>query len=122
MTPNRRSRIRGERGIATVWAVTWIVCCLCVGWLALVLAMAVAKQHHLDGAADLVSLSAASQLVAGGDACAAAERIARANDVELVTCTIEGDDVLVSVGDVVDLPWGIDGRITSVARAGPEES
>ncbi|MEP6665183.1 MAG: Rv3654c family TadE-like protein [Nocardioidaceae bacterium] len=118
--PPSRSRAGEERGIGTVWAVTWILCLLSIGWLALVLVMAVAEQHHLDGSADMVSLSAANQLDAGGDACAVAERVAEQNDVELLTCTIEGDDVFVSVGDVVGLPWGIDGHITSSSRAGPD--
>lgn len=107
-------------GFATVWAVIWTTVLVLVGWVCLLVAGLVARQHQLDGAADLVALSAASRVQRGGDGCEAAAQIAAANHVSLVTCQVEGVDVVVEVGVNVDLPFGITGRLAGNARAGPE--
>ena len=116
-TPERRHR--SEIGVATVWAAAWIFVCVMLGWLSMLAAAVVAAQHHLDGAADLSSLSAAARLQRGGDACAAAARIAEANSVTLSRCAREGADVVVTVTDAIRLPFSVDGSLTSTARAGP---
>ncbi len=105
--------------MATVWGLAWVVVCLTVGWLAVMSANIAATQHHLDGAADLAALSGTARLQKHGDACAVAEEIAGDNDAEMAGCTIEGNDVVVTVHGVVPLPFGLDGTITSQARAGP---
>lgn len=110
---------RDEAGFATVWGLCWILVCMLVGWLALLTAMVVARQHHLDGAADLTSLSAAARLQRGGDACALAERIAHDNHASMTRCSVEDDDVLVEVRDTVTLPFGFRGQLVATARAGP---
>lgn len=116
----KRSARLAESGIATVWAVAWMLVCLCVGWVALLAAMITARQHHLDGAADLVSLSAAARLQRGGDACDLASKIAAANAVELSSCEVESrNDVIVSVRTSMALPFGVDGDLTATSRAGP---
>ena len=112
-------RRRTDDGVATVWAAAWIFVCVMVGWLSMLAAAVVAAQHHLDGAADLSSLSAAARLQRGGDACAAAARIAEANSVTLSRCAREGADVVVTVTDAIRLPFSVDGSLTSTARAGP---
>ena len=114
-------RRRYEAGYATVWGTAWIVCCLCVGWVVLVVAMTVARQHRVDGAADLVALSAATSRSRGEDACATAAYVATANRVRLSGCTVEGDDVVVEVRAAVDLPWRLDGDLLARARAGPAD-
>jgi len=108
-----------DQGFATVWGIAWIVFCLSLGWLALLAAAAVARQHHLDGAADLAALSGAAQLQRGGEACATARTIAADNDADVLSCTIDGDDLVLEVVDVVSLPVGLDVRIVAHARAGP---
>lgn len=108
-----------EDGIATIWAVAWIFVTATFGWVGLLAATLTAAQHHVDGAADLVSLSAAARLQHGGDACAAAGQIARDNAVVLSSCQVEGDDVVVEVSDQIRLPLGLQGRLSSMARAGP---
>ncbi|MBA2773276.1 MAG: flp pilus-assembly TadE/G-like family protein [Nocardioidaceae bacterium] len=115
----RPDRAHRELGFATVWGIAWIVVCLSLGWLTLLVAAAVARQHHLDAAADLAALSGAAQLQRGGEACATARRIAGDNDADVLSCTINGDDLLLEVVDVVDLPAGLDIRIVAQARAGP---
>jgi secretion/DNA translocation related TadE-like protein len=119
MRPAPSEPPRNERGIATVWAVAWIFCCLSLGWLALLLAAGVARQHHLDGSADLVALSAAAELQKGGDPCASADILARDNKVSLDRCQVDGQDVVVTVTDTVQLPLELRARITATARAGP---
>jgi secretion/DNA translocation related TadE-like protein len=110
---------RGETGYATIWALGWIAACATLGWVALLAAVAVATQHHLDGSADLASLAGAAQLQLGRDACAAVRSSAADNGVSVRDCSVDGTDVVVTVEASVPLPFGIDGALTSVARAGP---
>ncbi len=114
--------IRGEAGSATVWAVGWMGVCLGVTWLVVTLAVAVARQHQVDGAADLVSLSAAAERQRGGEPCALATRVALANKVSLAGCSVEGTDVVVQVTDTLQLPLGLTVSVTSSARAGPGDT
>ncbi|MBA2561012.1 MAG: flp pilus-assembly TadE/G-like family protein [Propionibacteriales bacterium] len=110
---------RRDDGLATVWGVAWVAVCLTVGWLAVTATAIMSAQHHLDGAADLAAVSAAARLQSGGDACGVAERIAQANHAELAGCQVDGSDVVVSVAGSIVLPFGLDGGMTSMARAGP---
>jgi secretion/DNA translocation related TadE-like protein len=109
----------GERGAATMLAVGWIVVLMTAGWIAMLAAAITAAQHHLEGAADLAALSAAQSAQSGGDACEAAARVARGNDVTVQDCRREGIDIVVTVVDRIDLPLNVDGAITATARAGP---
>jgi secretion/DNA translocation related TadE-like protein len=109
----------GERGVATMLAVGWIGVLLTAGWIAMLTATIAAAQHHLDGAADLAALSAAQSAQSGDDACDAAARVARGNDVAVQECRRDGVDVVVTVVDHIDLPLNVDGAITATARAGP---
>jgi secretion/DNA translocation related TadE-like protein len=108
-----------ERGVATMLAVGWIVVLLTAGWIAMLAAAIATAQHHLDGAADLAALSAAQSAQSGDDACEAAARVARGNDVTVQACRHEGLDIVVTVVDHIDLPLNVDGAITATARAGP---
>ncbi len=113
--PSRRE----ESGIASIWAVSWILAISSVGWLAVLATSVASRQHHLDGAADLVSVSAAARLQRGGNPCALAAEIASANKVVMSSCRVDGPDVLITVESVMKLPFGLDGGLTAVARAGP---
>jgi secretion/DNA translocation related TadE-like protein len=108
-----------EDGVATVWAITWIFVCLTIGWVGVVVAAVVATQHRLDAAADLSVLSGAAELQRGRDACGAAADIARENGVDIARCRVDHDDVIITVARTVSLPFGVDGALTSTARAGP---
>jgi secretion/DNA translocation related TadE-like protein len=114
-----RPRSREQRGYATVWAVGWIAVLGAVAWAGVLLALAVAHQHRLDGSADLVALSAAQALQRGGDACATAKEVASASHVRLATCTRDEWDVTVHVTERLELPLGLAVMIDGSARAGP---
>lgn len=118
-SPPRLRPTRRDDGFATVWGVTWIVVTLFIGWVCLLAAFAVARQHDVDGSADLVALSAAARVQDGGDGCEAAAQLASDNQVTLVRCDLDGPDVVVQVSAELRLPFGIDGRLVSRARAGP---
>jgi secretion/DNA translocation related TadE-like protein len=120
-SPSRTSagHSRSESGIASIWAAWWLLACAIVGGLAFVGASVAARQHHLDGAADLAAVSAAARLQRGGDPCRAAAEIANANDVSLRSCRVVSHDVVVSVTESLSLPFGIGGRLGAEARAGP---
>lgn len=80
-----------ERGSGTL-LVTVAVVVLAVAAAVLVLAgAALAAIQRVRSAADLVALSAASAQADGEDPCAAAFRIAVANEVELHDCQAAGD-------------------------------
>ncbi len=106
-------------GYASIWAVAWIGCFLALTVAALLVAGVVARQHHLDGSADLVALSAAGALRHGSDACEAASRVAATNQVSLGECRPDQGDVIVEVTDRVDLPLGLHLDLVGEARAGP---
>jgi secretion/DNA translocation related TadE-like protein len=77
-------------------------------------------QHHVDGAAELAALAAAEAgRTPQGGVCDAASDSAQRNGAALVSCRVDGADVVVTVTGQIDLPWGIDGTLTSTARAGP---
>ena len=117
MSARRRHRV--EVGFATVWAAGWIFVCLSIGWISLLVTAVVATSHHLDSAADLVSLAGATRVQAGRDGCIAAQQAADSNGVELTACRVLAADVVVTVEASVALPFGLDGRLASTARAGP---
>lgn len=87
--------------------------------LALLGGVAVARQRAAS-AADLAALAAADHALAGSTvACAAAGRIARDGGVELVSCRLEGAEVLVRIRVLPGGLLGALGGITAAARAGP---
>jgi secretion/DNA translocation related TadE-like protein len=83
-----------------------------------------AAVHHVRGAADLAALSGAVAVQAGEDGCAAATRMAHANETSLLTCDRVGDavDFVISVrvaGRVgLNVP-GLPAKIIGFAHAGP---
>lgn len=112
-------RHRGESGSATVWAAAWVLALLLVGEVGLVLGFAEARQHQVDAAADLASVSAAARMQRGDDPCESAARVAAANGVLLTDCKVQGGDVVVAVRSPVDLPFGLHPWVTASSRAGP---
>ncbi|MCX4907681.1 Rv3654c family TadE-like protein [Streptomyces sp. NBC_00878] len=104
-----------DRGSATVWTVGAIaVLCVVFGAL-LAMGQAVVTRHRAGGAADLAALAAADRWMDGGtEACAQADRVARAQGARVVRCAVQGEisDVTVAAGR---------GPLTAEvrARAGP---
>ncbi len=119
MHADSADRFRSDDGVATVWGMAWIAACSMIGWLAVMATVIMSAQHRLDGAADLAAVSGAARLQRGGDACVVAEDIAHANDAALAACRVDGSDLVVTVTHSVALPLGLDGAMTSTARAGP---
>lgn len=76
-----------------------------------------------DSAADLAALAGAGRLVTGAGvpaSCAHATAVAADNGATVTGCVARTGSLLVTVGvDVVVL--GVPARVTSVARAGPQE-
>lgn len=108
-----------ERGAATVLVVAFLGLLLFVG-AALGVVGAMLKAHRVaQSAADLSALAGAAALADGKDACAAAARVATANDATVTGCAPDGMDVRVTVE--VDGPrWlGQSADLTAEARAGP---
>jgi secretion/DNA translocation related TadE-like protein len=119
----RRQQRRREvdHGYATVWAVGWMLVLGVVAWAAVLVTVAVARQHRVDGAADVAALAGAQALQHGEDGCGEAGRVAEANGVSLSDCRIDDEDVLVQVWDSVELAGpALHVRIQGRARAGPQ--
>ncbi|TWS24484.1 hypothetical protein FK268_11245 [Tsukamurella sputi] len=81
---------------------------------------AVSARHRAQSAADLAALAGAAGAIDAEEACAAADRLARANDGALRACGVEGFTVTVRVSVPVSLSVFGDGEALAVARAGPE--
>jgi secretion/DNA translocation related TadE-like protein len=117
--PDGQRRIRDSAGVATVWAVGWMLVLVLVGGVGLVLGFAAARQHQVDAAADLVALSAASSLQRDAHPCVTAARVATANRVVLQRCQVIEEDVVVAVRAPVEFPFDLHGWVSGQARAGP---
>lgn len=109
------SRSPADRGSASVWCVGAVaVLCLVFG-VVLALGHAVVVRHRAAGGADLAALAAADHWARGAaEACARADRVARAQDVRLVRCVMTGEVSDVSVASGAG-PFTAQVR----ARAGP---
>ncbi|MFH8450891.1 Rv3654c family TadE-like protein [Streptomyces fungicidicus] len=104
-----------DRGSATVWSVGAIAVLCVVFGVVLALGHAVVVRHRAAGGADLAALAAADHWPEGGtEACARADRVARAQNARLVRCVLTGEvsDVSVESGRG---PFTVEIR----ARAGP---
>ena len=112
-------RERGENGAATVVALAMLGVLVLVG-AALGVVVAIVHAHRqAQSAADLAALAAASVLRRGGDACATAARMARANRARLDVCEVSGREVVVEV-TVTGPHWlGQTEDLRARARAGP---
>ncbi|MER6412422.1 Rv3654c family TadE-like protein [Streptomyces humidus] len=120
MSARRFGRGRGEadRGSATVWSLgAMAVLCVVFGFV-LALGQAVAARHRAAGGADLAALAAADHWSDGvAQACARADRVARAQGARVVRCAVVGE-----VSDVTAASGR--GLFTAEmrARAGPPDT
>lgn len=107
---------RGERGSGSLLAGIGL---WALGLLVLVLLGAASFAlggHKVTGAADLVAVAGAQAQLTGADACAASRASAAANDVEVVSCGVTGDEVEFVVTVSVRLPVGF-GPVRDVLTA-----
>lgn len=110
---------RGERGAATVFGVVLIGLLVSFTIACCVVGSVVSRHRRAESAADLAALAGAQELQSGGDGCAGAARIARANGAHLQTCRITGFDVVVSVRVPAAPFFGAGLNLPARARAGP---
>ncbi|BAW92009.1 hypothetical protein CHIBA101_0134 [Actinomyces sp. Chiba101] len=114
----------GERGEGTVLMVgiIGVILAITLGLSGLMRAGAAAGRART--AADMAALAGATVLnsiVAPGDPCAAAQRLASANGATLDSCRVEGEDVV--VGASVDATvLGVPRQARAHARAGPADA
>ncbi len=108
-----------ERGSATLFAVAVIGLLVLVGAALGVVGAMVHAHRAAQAAADLAALAGAEAGGRGGDPCAAAAGVARANGAELDSCAVEGFDVRLQV-TVAGPHWlGQPHDLSAQARAGP---
>ncbi|MCK8612983.1 Rv3654c family TadE-like protein [Gordonia sp. C13] len=119
-----RGLVADDQGNATVLGAFAIAALAAVLVMVIYVGAAVLARHRAQSAADLSALAAAADHVAGeSDPCTAARAVAAAQrpSAEVVSCRLDGDDVLVSVRVPVDLgSFGVRAA-TASARAGPAE-
>jgi secretion/DNA translocation related TadE-like protein len=107
--------LAGERGSATVLVLAGVMACCVAGGLWLASGRAALARQHAETAADLAALAGAQALNRlAASPCLAAAQTATANGGLLLTCTVAGDSVAVTVA--VDRPMAA----RAAARAGPE--
>ena len=114
----------GERGAGTVLVVGVIAVLLAAALGVSGLIQAQAAAGRARTAADLAALGGAtalSSVLAPGDPCEVAGRVARANGAEVRACTVVEEDVVVEVSVGVRV-LGVARTTTSAARAGPVDS
>ena len=113
-----------ERGSGTVYALGVISVLLAAALGITGLIQAQSDTGRARAAADLAAISGAtvlSSVIAPGDPCAMAGRVAAANGASVSSCSVTGEDVTVSVV----VPTTILGRprqATAQARAGPVDA
>ena len=111
--------IRDQRGAASLLIVALLSLLLLVGAALGVVAAMVWAHRTAQSAADLAALAGAAGLQQGEGACAAASRIAGANDARVASCVVEGEVVVVGV-KVPGPRWlGQGADLSARARAGP---
>ncbi|MCW2785111.1 MAG: hypothetical protein JWP74_1628 [Marmoricola sp.] len=99
-------------GIGLVGLLT-VIALICAAAVALV-----GAHRRIQAAADLAALAGAASAQSGGQACAAARRIAERNGATSSTCRVDG--AVVSVTTTLAIPvLGAARSLTTQARAGP---
>jgi secretion/DNA translocation related TadE-like protein len=113
------SRVRDQRGAATVLVVAMAGVLLLFGaGLGVVSAMVVAHRAAQSGA-DLAALAGAGAAARGLDGCAAATQVATANHVRLTSCLTDGLVVDVAVSAPGPRWLGQAADLSARSRAGP---
>ena len=123
-TPAARVMMVDERGSGTVLVLGIVAVLLAMAVCAGVLIQAQAAAGKARSAADLAALGGAtalSSVVAPGEPCETAGRVARANGAEATECTVAGEDVVVEVS-VRTRVLGVVREAVSAARAGPADA
>lgn len=123
MTTSPGRGCRSERGAASLLAVALIGALLMLGMAAHLVIAAAAAHRTAQAAADLAALAGAQAWQEQGStpaACAAASDVAGRNEAALITCSLQGDDLLTVVKVQGPRMFGHEFEIVGRARAGPE--
>lgn len=110
---------RDERGSATVLVLTMTVALAFLAVLGVTGSSLLLAHRRAATAADLAALAGAAALQRGEAGCPAAGRVAEANGGRVVTCHVEGDQVVVRAQHEATLPWHVKRAVSAAARAGP---
>jgi secretion/DNA translocation related TadE-like protein len=109
----------GDRGAATLLAVSFLGLLLLLGAALGVVGGMVVAHRQAQAAADLAALAGAGAISEGADACALAAGLAADNGARLVACTATAREVTVEVS-VPGPRWlGQPHDLVARARAGP---
>ncbi|KGN38102.1 Rv3654c family TadE-like protein [Knoellia subterranea] len=113
-----------ERGSGSVLVVAAIGILLVLVLAGMQIGVAGAAAHRARGAADLAALAGAGAQQQGADPCAVAERVARSNGAELVSCAPgSADSLRVRVSCPLSVSWpGVPATAVASARAGPSDA
>ncbi len=114
------ARAGREDGVATVLGAVMVAAIVVVAVMVIDVGAAVSARHRAQAAADLAALAGAASAIDPEAACAAADRLARANTGTLRACGVDGFEVTVRVSIPVSLSVFGPGEAVAVARAGPE--
>ena len=118
--PADRIRKDGDRGSASVWVLAAGVVIVAIAAAFASAGSAIVARHQAGGAADLAALAGAAYVVEGvAPACEEATRVALANGGRLLSCQLDGWDVVVTVAVTPKGPAGLVGSARASARAGP---
>jgi secretion/DNA translocation related TadE-like protein len=110
---------RTEHGSATIWALGWMGVSAALAAVVTIGALVTARQHQVDGAADLAAIAAAAAIQRDAAPCPAARVAAAANQATLVACSADGQRVDVRTRAIAVLPFGLRVTLVGHARAGP---
>ncbi|MFC7623248.1 Rv3654c family TadE-like protein [Microlunatus sp. GCM10028923] len=118
---------RDERGSGTMLMVGVMIVITVLAFVGTCVAGYAVAVHQARAAADLAALSGAVARTDGGDGCATATSIARANRTTMTTCDVVGDqlDFVITIQVRRDVPplWpGLPESVSAKAHAGPVSS
>lgn len=116
--------MRGDEGVALVWALALVSVILLAGLLSAGVGVRALERARASTVADVAALAGAQS---PDDPCAAAARAAGGSDMAVQTCSVEGDDVIVTVEAATDplvarllaFLGQPPGSVTATSRAGP---
>ncbi|MDX6234513.1 MAG: hypothetical protein QOH68_3621 [Nocardioidaceae bacterium] len=111
---------RAEQGAVTVHAAAIAMMLVVAALVITEMAGLVRLRHRVAAAADLAALSASQASVGGQDACAAARRIAKRNDAEVMTCRMDYDVATITARAASRTWWGHRWAFEQKARAAPD--
>jgi secretion/DNA translocation related TadE-like protein len=115
-----RRLANGERGAGSILVLGAVAVALTALLVVLTLAAGYDARHRAAAAADLAALAGAGQVGFGAEpACALARTVAAANGGVLRSCTVEGEQVVVSVAATIVGPTSWLPDPVRWARAGP---